>query len=256
MEIFIILSIPAVEVNERIDKMKFTPEVIAALNVLKSAAENDFELHRINTLEQDLTTPPKVEIVDDKHQKFDGVTYKQNKNGHFGRIHRAVYHYYFGDIPEGYEIHHIDENKANNDISNLVMLTKLEHRQLHIPKGQSFYKQKKIFICENCGKEYEAFDVGNNRFCSAECMYKVAYRERKTIIKTCPRCGKQFYTKKEKQIYCSRSCGGKNPKKCRRIKKICPICGKEFETRLSVNRPTCSRECGCKYREMNRQKKD
>lgn len=35
-------------------------------------------------------------------------------------------------IPEGYEIHHIDFNRDNNDIFNLVMLPKKLHNEYHI----------------------------------------------------------------------------------------------------------------------------
>ena len=41
--------------------------------------------------------------------------------------HRALY----GNIPEGYVIHHIDCNKTNNDIDNLVALPIGEHMRVH-----------------------------------------------------------------------------------------------------------------------------
>lgn len=50
--------------------MEMTPEVITALTVLRNAAENDFERHRINVLERDLTSPPRVEVIDSAHQKL------------------------------------------------------------------------------------------------------------------------------------------------------------------------------------------
>lgn len=34
-------------------------------------------------------------------------------------------------IPKGYEIHHIDMNRENNNIENLVMLPKKLHKQYH-----------------------------------------------------------------------------------------------------------------------------
>lgn len=36
-----------------------------------------------------------------------------------------------------YEVHHIDHNRENNDISNLILLPKKVHRNLHT--SQSFY---------------------------------------------------------------------------------------------------------------------
>ena len=38
---------------------------------------------------------------------------------------------HYGEIPEGYHIHHIDFDKSNNDISNLQLMSKEEHMQLH-----------------------------------------------------------------------------------------------------------------------------
>ena len=42
--------------------------------------------------------------------------------------HRLVYATHKAPIPKGYEINHIDEDKANNDISNLDCVTPVENR--------------------------------------------------------------------------------------------------------------------------------
>lgn len=54
--------------------MKQPERVAKLLNELRTLAENDFERHRLDVLERDLTKPPKVEIVDETHQKFNGIT--------------------------------------------------------------------------------------------------------------------------------------------------------------------------------------
>lgn len=41
--------------------------------------------------------------------------------------HRVIWQYFKGDIPEGMQINHIDENKANNALSNLNLLTPKEN---------------------------------------------------------------------------------------------------------------------------------
>ena len=110
--------------------MQMNEQVLTALEVLRNFAENDFERHRIDVLEKDLTEPPKVEVIDDKHQKFNGNVYYKHKSGHYVTnkgIHRDIWIYYHGDIPEpqsNYDIHHRDVNPSNNDISNLQLLTK------------------------------------------------------------------------------------------------------------------------------------
>ena len=39
--------------------------------------------------------------------------------------HRIVYEKHHGPIPSGYDVHHRDGDKLNNDISNLELLSKL-----------------------------------------------------------------------------------------------------------------------------------
>ena len=50
-------------------------------------------------------------------------------------LHKLIYAYYCGwrslDIMAGQNIHHIDRNKKNNDIENLVALTAKEHTVVH-----------------------------------------------------------------------------------------------------------------------------
>lgn len=45
--------------------------------------------------------------------------------------HRYVWEQFHGKIPEGYEVHHIDLDSHNNDLSNLKLLPAKEHRSLH-----------------------------------------------------------------------------------------------------------------------------
>lgn len=42
-------------------------------------------------------------------------------------VHRLVYQAHVGAIPKGYEINHKDENKKNNNLSNLEAITHLEN---------------------------------------------------------------------------------------------------------------------------------
>jgi hypothetical protein len=42
-----------------------------------------------------------------------------------------VWEHHNGPIPAGFEVHHKDENKANNDISNLDLMTAVDHAARH-----------------------------------------------------------------------------------------------------------------------------
>lgn len=56
--------------------------------------------------------------------------------------HRKIYKEYHGNIPvdntgRTYDIHHIDGDRSNNDIDNLVALTIEEHYNLHLNQGDT-----------------------------------------------------------------------------------------------------------------------
>ena len=50
--------------------------------------------------------------------------------------HRYVWTQFYGEIHDGYEIHHINRNKIDNRIENLDIMTKSEH-------GKEHYEEKK-----------------------------------------------------------------------------------------------------------------
>lgn len=54
-----------------------------------------------------------------------------NVNGKKILEHRAIWKYYHGDIPDGYQIHHIDGNKLNNNINNLELISSHQHPKKH-----------------------------------------------------------------------------------------------------------------------------
>lgn len=67
----------------------------------------------------------KVRILkQDKNNKGYRII-KLCKNGKRKKfyVHRLVYEAFNGEIPEGYEINHIDENSLNNRLDNLNLLT-------------------------------------------------------------------------------------------------------------------------------------
>lgn len=230
--------------------MKFTPEIQTALQTLKDNAENDFERHRIAVLERDLTAPPTVEVIDDTHQKFDGMNYFSDVQGHYRatfHIHRTVYTYYYGEIPSGYDIHHIDRNKANNDISNLLLVTRSEHQKIHKPQGNAAvtYDTPRIFTCKQCGKTFSTTNTRQNSYCSKECR-DIGHRHYE--YRHCAICNKRFRVRSDaKTQTCSLECANKMWRDKVAVKeKVCAQCGNKFLT--SNNRKIyCSRNCAQKH---------
>lgn len=193
--------------------------------------------------------------MDKKTQHYNGLHFtRDDGTGYYlnstirERMHRYVWKVCNGEIPEGYEIHHIDHDKSNNDISNLELLEANEHRAHHAriqgiknvesgfleeirgmtkewhasEDGKKWHSEhyerckgklhaKKKFTCEQCGSEFEAEITGNNRFCSNGC--KSAWRRDSGIDneeRDCVICGDKFVVNKYKKTKtCSRKCGSK-----------------------------------------------
>lgn len=157
---------------------------------------------------------PRVTVIDATKQAFNGEVfylcggYFQHKGK---RLHRAVWEYFHGPIPKGYHIHHMDGNRANNNIENLACIPAAQHEsghghtkerqeygKMHIerirPKaaewhrseaglawhsqqGKQNYEKRKLntYICTQCGKAFQTKHVyanGSNHFCCNNCRAK------------------------------------------------------------------------------------
>lgn len=181
-------------------------------------------------------------IYKDGYGIVNGIKFRKDKktgyylsgviNGKRKRLHRYVWEQINGEIPKGYDIHHIDHNKDNNEINNLEIISSKTHKKLHgiemteeqreryrknlnekaRPKAVEWHKSDKAkdfhkelykislgalkpikFICEYCGKEYYKINNGMNRFCSNNC--KSAYRRKSGVdneTRKCIKCGKEY----------------------------------------------------------------
>lgn len=59
-------------------------------------------------------------------------------------VHILVYEAFFGKIPEGYIVHHKDENKFNNCVENLEYLSYTAHNRIHHAGKPSWNKGLKM----------------------------------------------------------------------------------------------------------------
>lgn len=182
-----------------------------------------------------------------KYITYNGLRFcRDDKTGYYlnstirKRLHRYVWECEVGPIPKGCQIHHIDGNKANNDLSNLAIMTATGHQRLHgqeeARKARARENVKKAVQyapawhrseaglkwhsehakghtmprtprkCEYCGNIFDG--IKHQRFCSNKC--KAAWRRRTgkdDIQRTCEYCGKVFTTSKYKKVkFCSREC--------------------------------------------------
>lgn len=157
-----------------------------------------------------------VQIISKTVQKFNGESfylcgeYFQHKGK---RLHRTVWEYHNGIIPDDGHIHHRDGNKANNDITNLELLTGSEHLSKHMKTEEAVQRSREsikkaiaaapawhrseegkkwhsengkvqwqnrslnTYCCSFCGKEYKTkykYSLTSNHFCSNNC--KASFR--------------------------------------------------------------------------------
>lgn len=61
---------------------------------------------------------------------YSGVKLTTQNKRDFVMEHRLVYESYYGKIPDGYDVHHIDGDTYNNDIDNLECLSHSDHSKI------------------------------------------------------------------------------------------------------------------------------
>jgi hypothetical protein len=103
-----------------------------------------YVLFKYNNLETRPNATPLPFVI------FNGKKYTKRNTGYFGRttddrtlLHRDVWELNNGKIEKGFDIHHIDGDKENNELSNLECLSKSEHTRLYSPHNNQYTKGRK-----------------------------------------------------------------------------------------------------------------
>lgn len=194
---------------------------------------------------------------------FDGHKFtKDEKTGYYlkttkprTRLHIYVWEYYNGcKVPKGFDIHHKDGNKDNNDINNLECVTRKRHNQIH--KDSSKWTEEQMKEARermNHAREYA------NKWHSSEegrAWHKEQYKQtlgnpirRKLIKKKCEECGIEFNTYNNKSRFCSNKCKSAWRRKSGLddIEQICVGCGKVFKVNKYRKNKYCSIDCANKH---------
>ena len=203
-------------VKEEVDIVKDKSKVSELIAQLKAEIETPYELAAVERLEIELLNgAPKVEVIDENHQKFLGLTFRKHKcnGGHYYytlSLHQAIWFYHFGATFEGYDIHHDDLDNNHNEITNLRLMTKAEHTKLHNNLRKTKTK------CTNCGAEIEIVETNNtksgNHFCKNGNKCYEEWRRKMKLrkeIRKCQLCGKEFETNKYSGCQHCHSCRAK-----------------------------------------------
>jgi len=211
--------------------------------------------------------------IDENFIEFNNQKFRKDKRtGYYWTVdiprkslHLSVYEFYGNIRSEGYEIHHIDFNKENNDISNLACISSKEHHNIHEEKRKLLYG--KNWNLKNIKKAQKALSKWHSSD-DYKIWLKKTYKERQKngqkshakreiSIVICDICGKTFTGyKKRKRNLCSNKCRAKDRRESGLddIEKNCIVCGKIFISNKFQNIQTCSNSCRATFGYSNRDK--
>lgn len=196
--------------------------------------------------------------MNEKFLYFDGLKFTRDKvTGYYLnstlmiRMHRYVWQYFYGEIPKGYEIHHIDGDKSNNDIKNLEMLDGCEHRKLH---GAKMVREHYDELVQrmNHAREYANKWHGSK---AGKAWHMLHYEQMKENLHCkvevlCTNCGKPFFsTRKRSNHFCSNSCKAAWRRKTGvdNEERKCEYCGQKFIVNKYSKTRFCSGSCANKF---------
>jgi hypothetical protein len=138
--------------------------------------------------------------------------------------HRVIYEQHFGSIPKGWVVHHKDEDKGNNDPSNLEAMPRKEHQRLHATGRANSDAQKaaaartleslrtpKQAKCIQCGSDFVSKSAGIVRkFCSRSCLESWRDNRFEPELRNCLVCEGEYLAKRRFQRYCCKQCNNKS----------------------------------------------
>jgi len=164
-----------------------------------------------------------------------------------------------GAVPVGYHIHHVDGNRHNNDISNLVCLSALRHAAEHAEERRVFGRSDRQI------KHLESIRLLASAAKLGKYQSEAKVRERAGVrTGNCMCCGKQFeLAKRSKDVvfYCSDKCRGKARnvlgEAALNIEQNCIGCGATFKPGYSLGHQLyCSEKCRdrAKYHEQGKKR--
>ena len=180
------------------------------------------------------------------------------------RAHRVIWEQHYGPIPKGWVVHHKDENRQNNDISNLEAMSRADHNTIH-SKGRPVADwQKKITSesnkrrwekmeykptkCIQCGGEFMSRSMGKvGSFCNQHCSAVWRANAFKPESRKCVKCGVDYIAKKRIQLYCSEACNQamatiRYKQERMPVDISCARCGTVFKSKRS-NARFCQQSC-------------
>jgi hypothetical protein len=172
-------------------------------------------------------------------------------------LHRYLYEAEYGELPSNIHVHHIDHDKTNNSLDNLVAITAEEHMSHHGLNASDEHKERRRRnineVARPAAIEWHGSEAGRE-------WHRQHYEKHKNVLReakpqACRNCGEHYQA--VRPGYCSNACKSayRRALGLDNITLICPICGETFETNKYNPAETCSRSCANRMRSRNGQRR-
>ena len=171
-------------------------------------------------------------------------------HAHFGdkvkSLHRVVWEDNFGEIPNGFHIHHIDGNKDNNEISNLEMINAHDHLSNHSKANFEANREEitnRLLEAQELAKSWHKSEEGREWHSKHG---KAVFSKISELEFECVNCGNKFKSKNRHARFCSNKCRSAFRRKLHvdDVERRCEVCGTVFITNKYSKRRFCSWRCG------------
>ena len=152
-----------------------------------------------------------VQVISSTVQRFNGVSYYLcgkyfQRRG--VRLHRMVWEYHNGKIPQGYHVHHMDEDRSNNAIENLRLMPGNEHVSAHANEQERVDMSRgNIERAREAARRWHSSEAG---LAYHSVLGKENWKKRTVQTYVCSYCGRKFQTKhiygEGKNHFCHQNC--------------------------------------------------
>lgn len=169
----------------------------------------------------------------------------------YSYLHRDIWKHRFGEIPEGFEVHHRDGNTHNNEIGNLQLLSQDEHKDAH--KAESSARMRRRMLSMSREDLAKSIDKMRSWHSSPEGIEwhrnhaKNVAKNSPLVSLVCRNCNSAYQAKSRdaaRSFFCGPNCRSSSRKRSGvdDVERTC-VCGRQFRANKYAKKKFCGTDC-------------